>query len=93
MELPNIINWTSPLPFKGLLGGIFQFYSNFNITSYMQTVKTMIRGRHSMGSDLGLYCLTLSHKNMGKDQTVILVPSIFILEYIASRVHSSRFTT
>ena len=29
MEFPTIINWTSLFPFLGLLGGIFNFYSNF----------------------------------------------------------------
>ena len=30
MEFPTIINWTCPVPFKGLCGGILHFYSNFN---------------------------------------------------------------
>ena len=25
MEFPALINWTSPFPFEGLLGGIFHF--------------------------------------------------------------------
>ena len=30
MKFPSIINWTSPFPMLGLLGGIFHFYSNFD---------------------------------------------------------------
>ena len=41
----NGINWTSPFPILGLLGGIFHFYSNFNKILCKQTVKTLIR-RH-----------------------------------------------
>ena len=26
MELPSLINWTSPFSFQGLLGGILHFY-------------------------------------------------------------------
>ena len=33
MYFPILINWTSPFPILGLLGDIFQFYSNFNRNS------------------------------------------------------------
>ena len=39
------INWTSPFPFKGLMGGIFYFYSDFKGTFCKQTAETLIR-RH-----------------------------------------------
>ena len=39
LEFPSLINWTSPFPFKGLLGGIFYFYLNFNRTFCKQTVE------------------------------------------------------
>ena len=29
MGFPFLINWTSPFPILGLVGGIFHFYSNF----------------------------------------------------------------
>ena len=45
MELTTIINWNSPFLFKGMLGGIFHFYSSFNRKLCKQTVETLIRGR------------------------------------------------
>ena len=45
MDFTTLINWTSSFPFKGLLGGIFHFYSNSNRTLCKQTVKTLIRRR------------------------------------------------
>ena len=46
MEFPTFINWTSPLTFYGLLGGIF--YSNSRLPD--QTF-------HSFASELGMHCL------------------------------------
>ena len=43
MEFLTDINWTSPFPFEGFLGGIFHFYSNFHRTFCKQTVETLIR--------------------------------------------------
>ena len=43
MEFPTIINKTSPFLFKGLLGGIFDFYLKFNRLFCKQTVETLIR--------------------------------------------------
>ena len=43
MEFPTVINWTSPFPFSGLLGGILHFYSNFNRPFCKQTVENLIR--------------------------------------------------
>ena len=37
------INWTSPFPNLGLLGGIFHFYSNFKKHFCKQTVENLIR--------------------------------------------------
>ena len=45
MELPTLINWMSPFPILGLLGGIFHFYSNFKINLCKQTVENLIRRR------------------------------------------------
>ena len=45
MEFPNLIEWTSPFPFTGLLGGIFHFHLNSNKTSCKQTVENLIRRR------------------------------------------------
>ena len=43
--------------FKGMLGGIFQFYSNCNRTFPKQIVDILIRRRV-----LDLHCLSMSHK-------------------------------
>ena len=46
MDLPTLINWTSPFPFKGLLGVFFFiFFFNFDWTFSKQTVDTLIRRR------------------------------------------------
>ena len=45
MEFPSLFNWSGPFPIKGLLGGIFHFYSNFDRTFCEQTVETLIRRR------------------------------------------------
>ena len=42
---PILINWTSPFPDLGLLGGIFHFYSNFKRTFCKQMVEKLIRRR------------------------------------------------
>ena len=63
MEFPILINWTSPFPFEGLLGGIFHFYSNLNRTFCEQKVHgDPDQAPHSAASDLGLHCLPMSHK-------------------------------
>ena len=66
MEFPTIINWNSPYLFKGMLGGIFHFYSNFNRKFYKQTVKTLIRCHIFAASDLGVHCLSMSHKKYSR---------------------------
>ena len=43
MYFPILINWTSPFPISGLLGGIFHFYSNFKRNVCKQTVENLIR--------------------------------------------------
>ena len=47
--MPNgisiVINWTSPFPFQGLLGGIFHVYSNFKRNFCLQTMENLIRRR------------------------------------------------
>ena len=45
IECHTVIIWTSPFPFKGMLGGNFPFYSNFNRIFCKQTVETLIRRR------------------------------------------------
>ena len=49
MELVSVINWVCPFPFEGfegtVMGGLFFFYSNFNIISCKQTVEFLIRSR------------------------------------------------
>ena len=42
---PIIINWTSPFPNLGLLGGTFHFYSNFKRNFCKQRVENLIRRR------------------------------------------------
>ena len=43
MYFPIFINWTSPFPILGLLGGMFHFYSNFKSNFCEQTVENLIR--------------------------------------------------
>ena len=47
MYFPILINWMSPFPVLGLLGGIFHFFSNFKRNFCKQTVENMIR-RHTL---------------------------------------------
>ena len=42
MEFPTVINWTSPFPILGKLGGIFQFYSNLKRNLCKQTVENLV---------------------------------------------------
>ena len=67
----SIDNHESPFSFKGLLGGIFHFYSNFNRTVCKQTVETD-QTPHSAATDLGLHSLPMSYK---KDARLIWVKS------------------
>ena len=53
MEFPFLINWTSPISFKGTLGGNLQFYLKLNRTFCKSTVDILIIRR-----DLDLHCLT-----------------------------------
>ena len=82
--ISTIINWTSPFPFKGLLGGIFHFYSNFKRTLCKQTVET-----RSAASDLGLHCLPMSHK---KDVRLIWFKQQ-VLMYLQYMVNVCTFST
>ena len=68
MHFPILINWTSPFPILGLLGGIFHFYSNFERDFCKQTMENLIR--HCKMSDLVLHSLLMSHK---KDARLIWV--------------------
>ena len=54
MEFPTLINWTSSIPFQGLLRGVFNFYSNFN--------RDPDQVPRSVASDPGLRCLHMPHK-------------------------------
>ena len=51
---PILINWTSPFPILGVLGGIFYFYSNFKMSFCKKIVEKL--------SDQILHCLSMSHK-------------------------------
>ena len=48
------INWTSPFPILGLLGGIFHFYSSLNRNVCKHTVETLIR--HRVLGHLSWFC-------------------------------------
>ena len=54
MYFPILINWTSPFPIVGLLGGIFHFYSDFKRNFCKQIVENLIR-RHVLRR-LILFC-------------------------------------
>ena len=43
MKLPTFIKWTSPFSSSGLLGVVFHSYSNFDRTSYKQTVENLAK--------------------------------------------------
>ena len=58
MKLPTFIEWTSPFSSKGLLDVVFHSYSNLIRTPCKQTVENL----QPVASDLGLYCLFMSHK-------------------------------
>ena len=45
MYFPIPINWSSPFPILGLLGGVFHLYSNFKRNFCKQTVENLIRRR------------------------------------------------
>ena len=64
MEFPTVINWRSPFPILGLLGGIFHFYSNFKRNFCKRTVEN-------------LHCLPMSHK---KDDRLIWVKLPFVIK-------------
>ena len=43
MDLPTLTSRMSPFPIKGMLGGTFHFFPNFNKPFCKQTVKILIR--------------------------------------------------
>ena len=55
MHFPILINWMSPFPILGLLGGIFHLDSIFKRNFCKQTVENLA------ASDLVLHCLLMSH--------------------------------
>ena len=67
--IPNgiftIINWISPFSFKGLFGGIFHFYSDLN-RHYVSKHWRPCLDAGIAASDLGLHCLSMSHKKDDK---------------------------
>ena len=65
MKFSTVINWTSPFPFKALLGGIFIQILTEHFVSKLWRPRL-----DAAASDLGLYCLRLSHK---KDDRLIWV--------------------
>ena len=73
MEFPIIINWNSPFPFQGLLGCMFRFYQNSNRTFCKKNSGDPDQTPRSAASDLGLHCLSMSHK---KDARLIWVKSL-----------------
>ena len=61
MYFPILINWTSPFPILGLLGGIFHFIQNLKETSVFKQWYSDLTP-HFAASDLVLHCLPMSHK-------------------------------
>ena len=74
MKLSTFIKWNSPLSSSGLLCVVFHSYSNYNRTSYKQTVEKQI-----VASDIGLYYLSMSHK---KNASLIWVKYLTIVVYV-----------
>ena len=76
MYVPTLINWTSPFPCEGLLGGIVSFLKDDSVRknwrpgpvlfAYVPQKKTNIgdpdQTPRYVTSDLGPYCLHMSHK-------------------------------
>ena len=89
MEFLALINWTSPFPLKGLLGGSFHFYSNFGRTLYKSTVETLNQTPQNVVSDLGLCCLSMSHK---KDARLIRVNKCMILYSVSLYLKQNIFS-
>ena len=60
INFPMLINWMSPFPILGLLGGIFSFLFKFK-----KKLLFANSGEHDQNtaSDLVLHCLLMSHKN------------------------------
>ena len=54
IEFP-ILNWAIPFTFKGLLGGIFEFYSNLNRILFKQIMETLIWCRWSDTTFCGVW--------------------------------------
>ena len=88
--ISTVINWTSPFPFKGVLGGRFYFNLNFDRTFCKQTVETLIRRRFlrrlvwvsivclcPRKRTLGLYGLTNSKINHENKNTTFINMCIF----------------
>ena len=73
MHFPILINWMSPFPILGLLGGIFHLDSIFKRNFCKQTVENLA------ASDLVLHWLPMSHK---KDARLICImkPSVMCSE-------------
>ena len=59
MYFPILINWTSPFPILGLLGGIFHFYSNFKRNFLIANSGEPDQTPRFAASDLVLHCLPL----------------------------------
>ena len=66
---PILINWTSPFPILGLLGGVCSFLFVLKYTS-VSNIGEPNQTPHSAASELGLHCLPMSHK---KDARLIWV--------------------
>ena len=62
MYSPIVINWVSPLSFLGVLGVIFLFLSDFSM-KFLCTNRIAPDGTpRSAASQLGLFCLPMSHE-------------------------------
>ena len=65
LYFPILINWTSPFPILGFLGGIFHLYSNFKRKFYKPDQTS-----HFAASDLAFHFLMMFYK---KDARLIWV--------------------
>ena len=64
MDVPTTINWSSPFPILGVLGGIFLIFHFFteNIHVSKQNSEGPDQTSHYAVSALNLHCLPMSHK-------------------------------
>ena len=89
MVFPTLVNWSSPLLFCWLLGGIVQFFSNCNSVFCKQKSGDPNQRPLSVASDLGLHSSPMSHKKDCMPTWVKNSLDILNVEFVIRRKHSN----